>query len=136
VATSNRKPWRPGELNLVKGALRERKAEDQRRTDAWLKAREAELEAILGRTYDGMDVPGIPELLAKAYEVMAPIIAEFDRLFAAAYPTEFAHAKLGVHITPGGILDPKIREQVRREGAVADVVEKRGGVISGLFNEP
>jgi len=108
---SQRKVWRTAEVSLVKGALKERKAEDQHRADAWLKAR----EAVLGRTYDGMDVPGIPQLLGKAYEVMAPIIAEFNRLFAAAHPAEFAKATLGVHITPGGILDPKVREQVRRD---------------------
>ena len=114
MAKSNSKTWRTVDVNLVKGALKERKAEDQRRADAWLKAREAELEAVLGRTYDGMDLPGIPELLAELYKAVAPFIAEFDRRFAAAYPAEFAKASLGVRITAGGI-PPEYREQVRRD---------------------
>jgi hypothetical protein len=113
MTTSSRKPWRVSEVNLVKGKLKQRQAEDQRRSDAWLKTREAELEAVLGRTYDGMDVPGIPELLANLQEMMAPYIAEFDRLYTAAYPAEFAKASIGLRLTPGGILDPKEREKVR-----------------------
>src|SRR3954453_22338483 len=113
MTTSSRKPWRFSEVNLVRGTLKQRQAEDQRRADAWLKNREAELEAVTGRTYDGMDVPGIPELLAELHEMMAPYIAEFDRLYAAAYPAEFAKARLSLSLTPGGILDPKERERVR-----------------------
>ena len=112
MTTANRKIWRAAEVNLVKSTLKQRQAEDQKRADAWLKNREAELEAVLGRSYDGMDVPGIPELLAELHRVMAPYIAEFDRLFAAAYPAEFARAKIGLSLTPGGI-PPKERERVR-----------------------
>jgi hypothetical protein len=75
----------------------------------WLKTREAELEAVVGRTYDGMDVPGIPELLSELHTVMAPYIAKFDRLFTEAYPAEFAKATLGLSLMPGGILDPRCR---------------------------
>jgi hypothetical protein len=63
-----------------------------------------------------MDMPAIAALVAEASRVMAPYIAEFDRLFAEAYPAEFAKATLGIHITPGGI-PPKMREQVRRDAA-------------------
>ena len=97
------------------GQLQYRQAEDQRRSDAWRATREAELEAVLGRQYDGMDVPGIPELLSELYNVMAPYIAEFDRLFTDAHPAEFAKASIGLRLTPGGISDPKERELVRRE---------------------
>lgn len=113
--TSGRKTWRTAEVNLVKGTLKARQAEDERRSNAWRASREAELEAVLGRKYDGMDVPGIPELLSELQKVMAPYIAEFDRLFAAAYPAEFAKASIGLRLTPGGILDPDVRERVRRE---------------------
>jgi hypothetical protein len=86
------------------------------RADAWKATREAELEAVVNRSYDSMDVPGIPEIVAKAAEVMAPLIAEFDRLFAEAYPAEFARATLGIRITPGGV-PPGLRKQVRQDAA-------------------
>jgi hypothetical protein len=111
---STRKTWRTPEVTLVKGALKQRQAEDQRRADAWLKTREAELEAVVGRNYDGMDVPGIPELLSKLHTVMAPFIAEFDRLYTTQYPAEFAKASIGLHLTPGGI-PAKARGQVRQD---------------------
>jgi hypothetical protein len=117
MATVNRKTWRVAELNLVKGASKQRQAEDKLRADAWQKTREAELEAVLGRSYDGMDVPGIPEIIAEASRLMAPLIAEFDRLYTAAYPAEFAKATLGIVVTPGGI-PPKFREQVRRDATL------------------
>lgn len=110
-----KKVWRQAEVNLVKGALKERRAEDQRRADAWRATREAELEAVLGRSYDGMDVPGIPELLAKAQAAVAPYIEEYNRLFVGAYPAEFARATLRLQITAGGIPDPKFRERVRQD---------------------
>jgi hypothetical protein len=84
------------EVNLVKATLKERGAEDQRRADAWLKTREAELEAIVGRLYDGLDLPGMQKLMNKIYEVTAPLFAEFDRNFAAGYPAEFRKATIGV----------------------------------------
>ena len=71
---------------------------------------------MVNRTYNGMDVPEIAALVAKASEVMAPYIAEFDRLFAEHYPAEFAKATLGITITPGGIL-LEFRAQVRRDAA-------------------
>ena len=64
-------------------------------------------------TYDGMDVPGIPELVAKMQQVLAPLVAEFDRLYKAAYPAEFAKARIDLSLTPGGIFNPKEREKVR-----------------------
>jgi hypothetical protein len=114
MRAAGRKVWRTSELNLVKGASKQRQAEDKLRADAWQKTREAELEAVLGRSYDGMDVPGIPEIIAEASRLMAPLIAEFDRLYTAAYPAEFAKATLGVVISPGGIR-PELREHVRRD---------------------
>jgi hypothetical protein len=114
METVDRKKWRAAELNLVKGASKQRQAEDKLRADAWMKTREAELEAVLGRSYNGMDVPGIPEIIAEASRLMAPLIAEFDRLYAAAYPAEFAKATLGIVVRPGGI-PPEFREQVRRD---------------------
>ena len=112
MTTSSRKPWRISEVNLVKGTLKQRQAEDQRRGDAWLKTREAELEAVLGRTYEGMDVPGIPELVAKMQQVLAPLVAEFDRLYKAAYPAEFAKARIDLSLTPGAAM----RENVGVDG--------------------
>jgi hypothetical protein len=38
-----RKVWRTSELNLVKGATKQRQAEDKLRADAWQTNREAEL---------------------------------------------------------------------------------------------
>lgn len=35
MATVNRKTWRVAELNLVKGASKQRQAEDKLRADAW-----------------------------------------------------------------------------------------------------
>src|SRR6185312_3609620 len=142
MTTSSRKPWRVSEVNLVKGTLKQRQAEDQRRADAWLKTREAELEAVLGRTYDGMDVPGIPELVAKMQQMLAPLIAEFNRLYAAAYPAEFANARIGLSLTPGGILDPKERERVRtaatrhllarHRNMLANIAEHATGTVAGV----
>ena len=72
---SARKPWRVSELNLVKGSAKQRQAEDKLRADAWEKNREAELESVVNRSYDGMDVPGIPEVIAEASRLMAPLPA-------------------------------------------------------------
>src|SRR6202030_1492197 len=73
--------------------------------------------AVVNRVYDGMDIPEIRALVEAASKAMAPYIAEFDRLFAEHYPAEFARAKLGITITPGGI-DPKMRDKVRRDAAL------------------
>jgi hypothetical protein len=116
MTVSSRRPWRVSELNLVKGASKQRQAEDQLRAEAWAKTREAELEAVVNRTYDGMDIPEIAALVAMASEVMGPYIADFDRLFAEHYPAEFAKAELRLTITPGGI-PQKMRDQVRRDAA-------------------
>jgi hypothetical protein len=59
--------------------------------------------------------PELQKLLAEAEQVLAPYIAKFNRLFAEHYPAEFARATLRLVLTPGGILDPKLREQVRRD---------------------
>ena len=116
MAEGSRKPWRVAELNLVKGASKQRQAEDRLRADAWQKTREAELEAVVNRSYDGMDIPAIAALVTELSKLAAPYIAEFDRLFAAAYPAEFAKATLGISITPGGI-SPDMRKQVRLDAA-------------------
>jgi len=116
MSATGRKPWRASELNLVKGASKQRQAEDKLRADAWQKNREAELEAVVNRTYDGMDIPEIRAVVEAASKAMAPFIAEFDRLFAEHYPAEFARAKLGITITPGGIPED-MRKQVRRDAA-------------------
>jgi hypothetical protein len=113
---SARKPWRVSELNLVKGASKQRQAEDRLRADAWEKTREAELEAVVNRTYDGMDIPEIATLVSKLSELAAPYIAEYNRLFAEHYPAEFAKARLSINITPGGI-SREMRDQVRRDAA-------------------
>jgi hypothetical protein len=72
------------------------------------------LEAVVNKTYDGMDVPEIATVVANASEAVAPFIAEFDCLFAAHQPAEFAKATLRITIIPGGI-PPDICSQVRRD---------------------
>jgi hypothetical protein len=108
--------WYTKELNLVRGASKTRQAEDRLRADAWRKNREAELEAVVNRAYDGMEFPEIRELIGRLSELAAPFIGEFDRLIAERYPAEFARPKLGISITPGGIR-PDMREKVRRDAA-------------------
>jgi hypothetical protein len=111
------KPWRTADVSLVKGTLRARQAEDDRRAKSWFADREAELEAVVNRSYDGSDVPGIPERVAKAQAMVEPIFEEIRSLFREAYPAEFAQMEIGIAITPGGI-DPKFRQQVRRDATV------------------
>jgi hypothetical protein len=111
------KPWRASELALVKGASKQRQQEDRLRADAWKATREAELEAVVNRSYTGMDISEIAALVGELTKLAAPYIAEFDRLFVEHYPAEFAKASLSVHITPGGI-DPIMRDKVRRDAAV------------------
>jgi hypothetical protein len=112
-----RKVWRASELNLVKGATKQRQAEDKLRADAWQKNREAELEAVVNRTYDGLDVPEIAALVTELHGIAAPYIARFDALFAEHYPAEFARARLSVNLIPGGIPED-MRRQVRRDAAM------------------
>jgi hypothetical protein len=57
---AHKKPWRVSELGLVKGAAKQRQQEDRLRADAWQKTREAELEAVVNRSYTGMDIPAPP----------------------------------------------------------------------------
>ena len=116
IEASPRKPWKVSELNLVKGLSKQRQAEDRARADAWHKTREAELEAVVGRTYDGMDIPEIREVVSRAQTLMQPYIEEFDRLFRAHYPAEFARARLTIGVSPGGFPE-KMREKVRRDAA-------------------
>jgi hypothetical protein len=104
------------ELGLIKGAAKQRQQEDKLRADAWQKTREAELEAVVNRSYSGMDIPEIAALVAELTKVAAPYIEQFDRLFAKHYPAEFARASLGVMITPGGF-HPEERDKVRRDAA-------------------
>jgi hypothetical protein len=114
MTVSGRQPWRVSEFNLIKGASKQRQAEDKLRADAWEKAREAELEAIVNRSYDGMDIPEVAALVDEASKVMAPFIAKFDRLFVEHYPAEFARARLVLTVIPGGI-PPDVRDKVRRD---------------------
>ena len=81
--------WKMQELGLVKGASKSRLSEDRLRADAWRKNREAELEAVVNRSYDGMEFPDVRALIDKASEVMRPIIEELNRLIAEHYPAEF-----------------------------------------------
>ena len=115
--SGNGKTWKAADLNLVKGAAKLRQAEDRARADAWRRTREAELEAVVNRSYDGMEIPAMRELVNKFSEVAAPFIAEFDRLAAEHYPAEFARPTLGFGITPGGI-HPKLRDKARKDAAV------------------
>jgi hypothetical protein len=108
--------WRMQDLNLVKGAAKQRQGEDRLRADAWRKEREAELEAVVNRTYDGMEIPELRDLVNQASTVVAPIIAEFDRSAAQHYPAEFSRPRLGISLTPGGF-PPKVRDKVRRDAA-------------------
>jgi hypothetical protein len=108
--------WKVQELNLVKGASKARQAEDRLRADAWRKNREAELEAVVERSYDGMEFPEIRALVDKASEVMRPIIEEFDRVVAERYPAEFARPKLGFGVSPGGFPE-EMRGKIRRDAA-------------------
>jgi hypothetical protein len=108
--------WRVSELNLVRGASKQRQAEDRLRADAWRKNREAELEAVVNRTYDGMEFPEIRELIGRLSELAAPFIEEFDRLVADHYPAEFARPKLSINVVPGGFR-PDVRDKVRRDAA-------------------
>jgi hypothetical protein len=88
--TGSGSKWRVSELNLVRGASKQRQAEDRLRADAWRKNREAELEAVVNRSYSGMEFPEIAALVNKASVMMAPLIEEFDQLVADRYPAEFA----------------------------------------------
>jgi hypothetical protein len=116
VAMAGGRKWTISELNLVKGAAKARQAEDRLRADAWRKNREAELEAVVNRNYDGSEIPAIRELVNKLLETAAPFIEEFDRLAAEHYPAEFARPRLGISVTPGGIPDD-LRKQARRDAA-------------------
>lgn len=111
------KLWRPGEVNLVKGALKARQAEDRTRADAWRAAREAELEAVVNRDYDPMEVPGVREIVAAAANALAPFIAAFDRRCADHYPAEFSRPHMALSVTRGGI-SPDLRDKIRRDAAV------------------
>jgi hypothetical protein len=109
--------WTISELNLVKGAAKTRQSEDRLRADAWRKNREAELEAVVNRSYDAMEIPEIRELVVKLSNVARPFIEEFDRLVAEHYPAEFARPRLGINVSPGGF-PSDVRNQVRRDAAV------------------
>jgi hypothetical protein len=116
MMTAGRK-WTIPELNLVKGAAKTRQSEDRLRADAWRKTREAELEAVVNRSYDAMEVPGVRELIGKLSDVARPFIEEFDRLVAEHYPAEFARPSLGISVGPGGF-PAQVRDKVRRDAAV------------------
>src|SRR3954451_19500585 len=90
--------WTVGELNIVKGATKQRQAEDRARADAWRKTREAELEAVVNRTYNGMEVPEARALVEELSQVAAPYIARFNELVAEHYPAEFSRPTLGISL--------------------------------------
>lgn len=117
VAMAVGRKWTISELNLVRGASKTRQAEDRLRADAWRKNREAELEAVVNCTYDGMEIPAMRELIGKLSEVARPFIEEFDRLAAEHYPAEFSRPSLIVTVIPGGF-PPDVRSKVRRDAAV------------------
>lgn len=108
--------WKVQDLNLVTRASRARQSEDRLRAASWRENREAELEAVVERSYDGMEFPDVRALIDKASEVMRPIIEEFDRLIAEHYPAEFARPTLSFGVSPGGF-PPKMRDKVRRDAA-------------------
>jgi len=110
------KTWKVSELNIVKGAAKQRQAEDRARAEAWRKAREAELEAVINREYDGMEIPEMRTAVTEAREALAPFIAKFDRLAAEHYPAEFQRPTLSLSLRAGGIL-PDFRKDARRDGA-------------------
>ena len=108
--TASRK-WRVAELNLVTRASKQRQSEDRTRADAWRKQREAELEAVVNRSYDGMEFPQIRALVDRVNALVAPLVEEFDRLAAERYPAEFARPRLTIQLIPGGI-PPDLRDKV------------------------
>src|SRR3954454_9934969 len=100
---SSRKTWRTSEVNLVKGTLKERRAEDQRRAGAWRATREAELGAVVNRSYDVMDVPGFRNRRPDRHAGMTPYTENVDRLFAPAERNAVAKALAGLRLTTTGI---------------------------------
>ena len=103
MSTVDRKPWRVSELNLVKGASRQRQAEDKLRADAWGSPARPNSKPSSTAAMTAWTFLDRQHCWPRLHEVMAPYIAEFDRLFTEAYPAEFAKATLSVNITPGGI---------------------------------
>lgn len=108
--------WRVSELNLVSRASKQRAAEDKARADAWRAQREAELEAVVNRSYNGMEFPEIRALVDRLNALAAPLIEEFDGLVAERYPAEFSRPRLTISLIPGGI-PPDMRDKVRRDAA-------------------
>ena len=120
--------WRVEELNLVSRASKQRTAEDRARADAWRKAREVELEAVVNKTYDGMENPKILSLVDRLNTLAAPLVEEFDRLVAEEYPAEFSRPQLMISLIPGGI-PPIVRDKVRRDAA-KHLTAKHGYMIA------
>ena len=108
--------WRVSELNLVSRASKQRAGEDRVRADAWRAQREAELEAVVNRAYDGMEFPEVRALVDRLTALAAPHIEEFSRLVAERYPAEFSRPRLTISLIPGGI-PPEVRDKVRRDAA-------------------
>lgn len=108
--------WKVSELNLVNRASKQRAAEDRVRADAWRAQREAELEAVVNRAYDGLEYPQIRQVVDRLNELAAPHIKEFNRLVAEHYPAEFSRPRLMISLIPGGI-PPGLRDKVRRDAA-------------------
>lgn len=109
--------WRVQELNLVKGAAKQRQSEDRLRADAWKKEREAEAEAVVNRSYDGSEHPQLVAIVERFHKMVEPLIAEYDRVCAEVYPAEFSRPQLFWGVAAGGI-PPKERDKFRRAVAV------------------
>jgi hypothetical protein len=108
--------FRTSEVNLVKGAAKQRQAEDRLRADAWRKQREAELEAVVNRSYDGSEIPEIRALVERFSEAAAPFVAEFERLAQEHYPAVFARPRLSWGVVAGGLPEQE-RDKARRDAA-------------------
>jgi hypothetical protein len=132
--------WRVQDLNLVKGAAKQRQSEDRLRAEAWRKEREAELEAIVNRAYDGSEHPQLVALVERFREVVAPLIAEYDRVCAEIYPAEFSRPRLYWGVAAGGFPE-KLRDKVRRWASVhlrdrhAYMLANSAGFTTGIVTD-
>jgi hypothetical protein len=94
--------WRDQDLNLVRGAAKQRQSEDRLRADAWRKEREAELEAVVKRSYDGSEHPQLVAIVEQFRKMAVPIQAEYDRVCTEVYPAEFFRPWLYWGVAAGG----------------------------------
>ena len=77
---------------------------------------EAQLEAIVNREYDGMEIPEIRALVEKASKVLDPCIEEFNRLAAKHFPAEFSRPTMSLNLRAGGF-SASVRDKIRRDAA-------------------